>query len=316
MTEEARTHQTNVEVTQSSPMEVDAGADIALKVKVSCSSGCDLRGKTIRVVDGDGAAAKLVALTGFEEGINETDEFTVEAPVEVGEYDWSVVFPAQEVGGVLHGESGTSVTFNVKPHSTSMAVWDVPSPIAFGDKFTIKVGVKCSAECNLSGQEIRVYGPRGKKVAVVALGANPWPGTRALYWVEVGLEAPAVRGRYSWRSRFPKPDLELPHEGASCRFTFTAATPPEHVVTVHVISQETKRPLKNANVLLRAQRGYPYRGCTDGGGVATVGVPKGQYTVCASKGDEYETFQTRVDVVDDLTVKAELSVRVKEWWEL
>ena len=316
MTGEVQAHQTNTEMTQSAPVEVDAGADIAFKVKVSCPAGCDLQGKTVRIITQDCAVAKEVLLTSFEEAASTTDEFTVGAPTELGECTWSVVFPEQEVGGVLHEESGTPLTFNVKSHSTSMAVWDVPSPIAFSEKFAIKVGVRCSAECNLTGKEIRIYGPRGKKVAAVALRDVPWPGTRALYWAEVELEAPAVRGRYRWRGRFPKPDLELPHEVASSGFTFTTATPPEHVVTVEVIAQDTKTPLKNAHVVLRQQRGYPYRGCTDGGGVARVSVPKGQYTVYASKGDEYHTFQTTMEITDDATIKVELVVRVKDWWEL
>ena len=315
MTGEVQSHQTNTEMVQSAPPEVDAGTDIALKVKVSCPSACDQRGKTVRIIAQDSTVAKEVALSSFEEQMNETDEFTVKGPIELGECTWSVVFPGQEVGGVLHEESSTPVLFNVKPHATSMAVWDVPSPIAFNDKFKIKVGVKCSAECNLMDKEIRIYGQKGKKVATGALGGVAWPGTSALYWAEMELEAPGVEGYHQWRVKFPKPDLELPHEEASYHFAFTTARPPEHVVTVEVIAQDTKSPIKNARVLLRPQSGYRYRGYTDDGGVARVSVPQGEYTLYASRSDEYQTFQTTVEITDDATIKAELLVRVREWWE-
>ncbi|HUT60721.1 MAG TPA: hypothetical protein VNA25_22985 [Phycisphaerae bacterium] len=315
MTREAQSHQTNMEMIRSAPPEVDAGTDIPLKVRVSCPCACDLRGKTVRVIAEDSAVAKEVALTSFEEEMNETDEFTVKAPIELGECTWSVVFPAQEVGGVLHEESSTPVMFNVKPHATSMAVWDVPSPIAFNDKFKIKVGVKCSAGCNLTGKEIRIYGPKGKKVATVALGDVPWPGTSGLYWAEVGLEAPGVEGDYRWRVKLPKPDLELPHEGASYYFAFTTARPPEHLVTVEVTGEDTKAPISNAHILLRPQSGYPYRAYTDEAGMAKLEVPKGEYELYASKGDEYETLETTVEVTYEATIKAELLVREKEWWE-
>ena len=257
--------------------------------------------------------AREVALASFEEQINETDEFTVKGPIELGECTWSVVFPAQEVGGVLHEESSTPVVFNVKPHATSIAVWDVPSPIAFNDKFKMKVGVKCSAECKLMDQKIGIYGPKGKKVATGALGGVPWPGTSALYWAEVELEAPGAEGYYRWRVKFPKPDLELPHDEASYHFGFTSARPPEHVVTVEVTDKDRKTPLKNAMVALHSC-GTVYRKGADDGGVAGVSVPKGEYELRVLKNG-YEEFETTVEVASDVTIKAELLVAEKPWWE-
>ena len=306
MTEEVQSHHTNMEIIQSPPPEVDAGTGIALKVKVSCSSACDLWGKTVKTITQDGAVAKEGVLVSFDGTANHTDEFALKAPFETGAYRWTAVFPAQEKEGILHEEISVPFSFIVKPHAKSIAVWDVPSPIALGDQFRIKVGVKCSAGCNLADKEIRIYGPKGKKVATGALGGVPWPGTSALHWADVELEAPGVEGYYRWRVKFRTPDLELPHEEASYHFAFTTARPPEHVVTVEVIAQDTKTPLKNAHVVLRPQAGYPYRGYTDEGGVAKLEVPKGEYELYASKGDEYPTFQTTVEVTDDATIKAEI----------
>jgi len=307
VTGEVQSHQTNTEMIQSAPPEVDAGADMALKVRVSCSSACDLRGKTVRILGQDTAVAKEVALSSFEEAINGTDEFTVKAPIELGPCTWSVVFPAQEVGGVLHEESSTPVVFTVKPHVTSMAVWDVPSPIAFNDKFKIKVGVKCSAECKLMGNKIGIYGQKGKKVATGALGGVAWPGTSALYWAEVELEAPGVEGFYKWRVKFPKPDLELPHEEASYHFAFSTARPPEHVVTVEIVDEETKTPLKDAIVALHSG-GTPWRGSADEGGVARVSVPRGEYDLYVM-ANAYKPFHRTAEVAGEVEVKAELRPR-------
>ena len=312
MTGEVQSHQTNTEMIQSAPPEVDAGTDIVLKVRVSCPSACDLRGKTVRVIAQDSMVAKEVALTSFEEEISETDEFTIKAPIELGECTWGVVFPGQEVGGVLHEDSSTPVVFTVKAHGTSIAVWGVSSPIAFNDKFKIKVGVKCSAECKLTDKKIVIYGPKGKKVATGTLGGVPWPGTSALYWVEPELEAPGVEGYYRWRVKFRKQDLELPHEEASYYFAFTTARPPGHIVTVEVTDKLTKAPIKNALVALHS-RGTPYRGYTDEEGVARVGVPRGEYKAYVVK-HRYADFQTTAEVAGDIDLKAELLLTPPSQW--
>jgi hypothetical protein len=314
VTRQVQSHHTNTEMSRSAPPQVDAGTAIGFKVKVSCPSGCDLRGNTVRVVDQDRTVAKEVALTSFEEGKNETNGFTVEGPIEPGQCTWSVVFPAQDVGGVLHDESSTPVLFSVRPHATIMTVWDIPSPVAVNDKFKIKVGVKCSVGCNLTDNKIAVYGQRRKKVAVGTLGGVPWPGTSALYWTELGLEAPGAEGHYRWRAKFAQPGLDLPHQEASHDFAFTAAPAPQHTVTVQVIAQDTKTPISNAQVLLRPQGGYPYRAFTDDSGLATLRVPEGQYQLHVSK--TFRRPQRRsLEVRENAAIKLELWERWKEWWE-
>jgi len=303
---EVEAHHTNTEMAQSPPPQVDAGTDVRLKVKVSCRSGCDLSGRTVEVIAQDATRAKVVALTVFKEGFNETDSFVVKAPIHLGECRWSVVFPAQEVGRVLHEGSCTPVLVTAKPHKTSMAVWDLPSPVTMNSRFKIKIGVKCSAACNLMGQKIRIYGQRGKRVGTALLGGVPWPGTSALYWAEVELQAPGTEKHHTWAVRLPAPHLELPHEDASHNFHFTTARPPEHVVTVEVVAQDTQAALDNAHVVLRAQSGPAYRGHTGEDGVAKFAVPEGEYDLYATQGDEYPTFQTTLQITDDATLRAEI----------
>lgn len=299
MTEKVQTHQTSVALVQEVPAEVDAGTDIVLQVKVSCASGCDLRGKPVKVMAPDGAVMTS-ELAKFEENVNETEGFAFKAPKQVGEFTWSVVFPCHEAEGIVHEESSTPLSFRTRPHRTSMAVWDIPLPVTIGSLFKIKVGVKCSATCQLTDQPIEVHDETGTRIGTRRLGETPWPQTSGLYWAEVEVTAPSAEGVYSRIVNFSPPELELPHEGASSKFSFRTARPPEHTVTVEVVDKDSKAPLKNADVLLNI-----YRGSCDECGVAKVEVPKGKYDLYVSK-DDYETFQTSVEVTENITVKAEL----------
>jgi hypothetical protein len=302
-TEEIQAHETSTSMVKAGPAQLDAGTDIALKVKVSCSSACDLRGKIVKIMAQD-AVVKEIELVSFDGVANETNEFVVKAPTKSGEYTWTAVFPAQENAGILHGESSVPFSFITKPHATSMAVWDAPSPIVLNSKFKLKVGVRCSAECKLAGKKIEIYDHEGAKVATGTLGDVPWSDTTALYWAEVEPKAPGTEGLYTWEVKFPKPELELPHEEASYNFGFTTARPPEHVVTVEVLDQAKKTPIKGAVVALRSY-GTPYRNRTDDAGVARLSVPKGEYELYVSMAD-YKGFQTTAEVAGDTKVKAEL----------
>lgn len=59
---------------QSVPDQVDADADMALKARLSCPDGCDLRGSMVRIVGQDAAVVKEIELIGFDGTVNETDE--------------------------------------------------------------------------------------------------------------------------------------------------------------------------------------------------------------------------------------------------
>ena len=86
-----------------------------------------------------------------------------------------------------------------------------------------------------------------------------------------------------------------------------SAKPPEHVVTVEAIAQDTKTPIEGALVALHSS-GTPCRNRTDDRGVAKVGVTKGEYELYVSKEGDYRTFQRTVEVASDVTIRAELSV--------
>ncbi len=61
---------------------------------------------------------------------------------------------------------------DAEQHKTSLAVWDVASPLVIGRSAKIKVGAKCSAGCQLTGHEIEIHDQTGITVARAGLGAG------------------------------------------------------------------------------------------------------------------------------------------------
>jgi len=300
--EEPRTHPTSVALSQPPAAEVDAGTDIVLRIKVACPHGCDLRGQVINVMSPDGAVVAGSALADFAGNTNETTEFAFKAPEEVGEYSWAVVFPKHEAEGLVHEEGSLPITVKTMAHDTSLAVWGVPSPIVIDHPFRIHVGATCSAGCDLKGKEIQICDESGASVARGNLGETPWDGTRALYWTEVDLVAPAKAGATSRSISFAPTELHLPHGEASARFGFETVKPPQHSVTVKVVQKDTGTPVEDAQVRLGV-----YFACSDQTGLARVAIPQGTYDLDVLKTG-YEADSRVLDVNGDVSVEVEVAV--------
>ena len=204
------------------------------------------------------------------------------------------------------------------PHATSIAVWGVPSPVVVGSRFSVTVGVKCAAACSLAGQPVSVRDATGVEVGRGRLGPLPAAGTRALYAAEVALAAPRAAGVHAWTAAFhptrsgappaeggsagaspPETAVppEAPHAGAQADFSFRAAAPPEHRVTVTVHDQETEQPLTAVEVHLG-----PYRAATDAEGRTRVDVPTGDYDLYVRKAG-YAPHTGRVAVTGDVALQ-------------
>jgi hypothetical protein len=297
------THRTNLEMSQSAPLEVEAGADIILRVKVSCPEGCDLRGIPVSVMAAD-SVISTTELATFDEAVNETEAFALKAPGKVGEHAWTVLFPRHENEGAVHEESRLLLSFTTRPHATSMAVWDVPSPVVMNRSFTVKVGVKCSATCQLAGRLVEVCDGAGTPIGRSTLGETPWPGTSGLYVADVELAAPATDGTAFWSARFAAAEPGLPHDEASAAFSLRIARPPEHRVTVQVADKGTKAPLENVEVRLGV-----YRASTDAAGLVNLELPGGVYALDAWKaGYEMLTRTRTVKVGKDRVIRVEAVV--------
>ena len=96
------------------------------------------------------------------------------------------------------------------PHPTSVAVWGAPSPVAAASRFTVTVGVKCSAACRLAGHAVVIRDGAARELGRGILGAEPAGGTRALYTVAVTLTAPSEPGVHAWTAVFPAAAAEPP----------------------------------------------------------------------------------------------------------
>jgi hypothetical protein len=291
------THATRIEVEGAPPAEVAVGSSIELQVRVSCCEGCDLDGLDIEVKAPDDT---LITIRIFgREGADAAGAIALKAPQSVGQHAWNVAFPVQEIAGIRHEASSASVCIATRPHATSLAVWDMPAPVVAGERFTIRVGAKSSADCQLEGQEIEICDETGSVAGRATLQGSPWPGTSGLYWTQVELVAPANDGLSSWSARFAPAGLESAHDETSSHFHVAVVRPPEHTVTVKIIEKESAAPVGDVQVRLGA-----HRGATDQSGVAQIRVGKGRYDLHIWKVG-YEAPGRTVDIDDDLAVEIE-----------
>jgi hypothetical protein len=193
-------------------------------------------------------------------------------------------------------------------HAVSVVAWDMPSAIVVGEKFRMRVGIKCADECDLANTEFGIFDQNGTQVATGNLPAERWPGTTGLHVAEVELEAPATEGLYTWTVRGPWTTLavsgedEVAHTEESITFGVRVVGRPEFLVTVETVDGSDQSPLSGARVVM-----HPYRAVTDERGIAKVRVAKGAYKLFVSQ-TRYVTFGLPVEVDADMTARAELYV--------
>jgi hypothetical protein len=291
-----------IELLEPAPEEVDAGADLSLTVRVTSPAGSDLCNAPFLIV-----AANDVRSSGAlpdRAGDNgHIVRIALTAPEEIGEFTWRFVIPERETGGEACREASLPFSFRTRPHATSLAVWDHPSPVVIGARFKLKVGAQCSSACaSLQGQEIEIHDETDAVVASAPLSTSPWPETNALYWAEVDLTAPGTAGHHTWTVKFPAAELRLPHGAASFAFSLIVDKPPEHTVTVEVVEEQTATPIDDAHVRLGA-----YRTFTDQMGLARLAVPDGEHELFIWKVG-YNAPARMVDVKGDARVRIEAAI--------
>ena len=302
----ARMHHQRTCTVEVSPREVDAGAELTVTVRVSCPHGCDLQGQSVSIRNPDDAELANAELTEFDGEAYVTSVLALRAPLKMGEHIWRAVLAARKKNGVLHQETSTEFSFAVMAHAASVNVWGLPSAIAAGKRFRFKVGIKCSAGCKLTGRPLSIFDHEGAQVGAASPVDDVWPGTSALYFAEIEAQAPLATGDYEWQIKTAGWDLSVPHADGACAFTLKVVSPPDHEVIVKVLDSEKQTPIKGAHVLL-----HPYRAVTDESGVAKVQVTKGRYELFVS-GFNYIVYQNVIDVANDVTIRAELTVEPEE----
>ena len=331
------THAPLIELISPLPADVEACTELTLEVRVTCPAGCDLEGESVQVLAADGSVvtvervspdtaepvgpdavdavgpdprtAEAVSPDAVESGSldpgepvsphDEVEILSLRAPREVGEHTWTILLPAHEMDGVVHGEASLDVSTTVKPHETSVAVWDVATPVVFCEGFGAKIGIRCSAECGLTGKLVEVCDETGARVGEGILGEEPWPGTRALYWAEVPLEAPPSEGSFAWSAGPVEADFGPSHLPASAVVSFRTVGPPEHTVEVEIVRDDNGEPLERVEVRMGI-----YRASTDERGMARFELPSGEFDLVASKA-EFAADPMTVEVTGDLEVRIE-----------
>lgn len=185
-------------------------------------------------------------------------------------------------------------------HALELTVWDVPSATVAGERFAVAVGARCSAGCDLGGQELSLFDQKGHVAGTVKLGSAVWPGTEALYFAEVEARAPLEAGSQQWEAKIAGWDGELPHAAGSFPLVVRTVTAPYCQVTVSAVDRENQAPIKGARVVM-----HPYRAVTDDNGIARVRVSKGRYDILVS-GSRYLPACASVEVTADMVTNAEL----------
>ena len=202
-----------------------------------------------------------------------------------------------------HGdEIPGQTTSAVDRHTTHVVAWDIPSAVVVGERFRIKVGIKCSHDCRLTNRGFGIYDHEETQVATGALSGDRWPGTTGLYVAEVELGAPATDGLYIWSVKDPGSEVGIPHAEGSTSFGVRVVSHPEYLVTVEAVDQISQMPLVGARVVM-----HPYKAVTDERGIAEVRVAKGAYRLFVSQ-TTYLTFGLSVEVTADMTARAELDL--------
>jgi hypothetical protein len=153
--------------------------------------------------------------------------------------------------------------------------------------------VKSSGGLSLGGGRIELRDGAGAVVASGVLGDTPWPGSEALYWTEIALQAPDAPEALTLTAHFDG-NVTEPHETTSSGFSINVVARAEHTLTVTVAAEGA--PLADALVRLG-----PYRAPTDAAGIARVRLAKGRYDLVVWKTG-YEMTATPIAVEADAAI--------------
>jgi hypothetical protein len=291
-------HEARLKLCEPLPNDVPVASTIKLKVKVMCPLGCDLSGGSVHLRSAEEIlVTSKLAICNSDPGWSETDEMSAKAPDGIGFFSWNVIFLGHGLKEKLHEQATLAISFVTTPLATSLAIWDAPSPVIVGEPFKVKVGVKSSRGCRLTGAEVELLDDSGERKGIGALDENVWEGTTALFWTEIDAVAPEKEGLTSWSAQFAATDGELPHQAAVAQFNFLAVKPPDHKLTIMIFDEQTGAPIENAQVRLGC-----YKAATDACGVAEIFVPFGRYEVSAWMV-AHELRRTSIEVTADMTVR-------------
>jgi hypothetical protein len=220
----------------------------------------------------------------------------------LGEQVYRAVLVARTGTGAPAELAATAFAVVVKAHAMRLTVWDLPSALVAGERLAFKVGIKCSAGCDLAGREVGLFDGDGNRIAAGTLRDEAWPGTSALHYAEMAGTAPPAPGNARWEVRIAAQDEGAPHAAGALGLDVRVVAPPDCAVTIAAVDAATQAPIGRARIVL-----HPYRALAGEDGVATLKVVKGRYKLLVS-ATRYLATATSVEVAEDMTVRAELTL--------
>lgn len=279
--------------------DIDVGSEVWLTASISCGESRDLSGAMLVIKDHEGkeVATAAVAYDGYA---NRTERITVTAPATPGNYEWTATVPAFETDTDEYAETSAPIHLEVNVYNTHVLVWDIPPTIVASETFRLKVGMRSSSGGSVAGRAGSVVDHNGSEVAAFAVGDETRPGTDALYFAELALQAPAETDQYEWRVTVPASDDQPPHREGSATFKLRVVPRPDSLVTIEVVERENETPIKGCTVVM-----HPYRALTDERGVAQLRVPNGTYSVVVS-GKRHIAARRTLEVQGDTNSRAAL----------
>lgn len=279
---------------QAPPTSVDAGASFSFSVAPAWPKGSKHDGARYALQESERRLEAGTLPMPAEDG---SVTLTLRAPDETGEHRLSLVVTSDVREGYEPAEGARPFVLTTVPHETSLAVWDIPSPVVRNAPFEIKAGAKCSSACALTGKTIEIRDEAGTLIGSGALGDTILPGTTALAFTAISLKAPRAIGLHMWTASFAPSELKLAHGSATSRFSFATVAEPEHSVSVKVVHKETKAPIAGAQVRLGI-----YGAETDASGSAIMRVPTGAFPLVVARTG-YKMPQRTIKVAKDVRVR-------------
>ena len=280
------------------PPQLDAGAKTRLRVVLTGALAERFAGQTLDIVDETGAVRDRLNLVGTAEGAAQ-GTCTPHAPDEPGRYTWAARRPSGAPDGGDAAHAGFDLPIEVRAHALSLTVWDVPTAVGRGETFSVRVGIRCSAGCNLSRQRVEIRRGNGHP-HVGETGERPLDGTDALYWTEIELQAPAEDGQARWKIAASMDGISQPHSPARGQFAVNVVPPPRHRLAVSVADAATSEPIAGAKVVA-----HPFRTTTDAQGHAELRLPSGPTRLFVT-GPDHIPYQIEGNVTGDMTINAVL----------
>ena len=277
------------------PDVLDTGADTDIRVILTGERARRLAGKALDILDGAGAVSTQLTLLLNDEG-SAIGICKLPAPDDPGRAVWTAHLPEVEDDGIPAFE----LAFDVRAHSLSLTLWDVPLAVERGARFSLRAGLRCSAGCDMSGQRIVFLSEDGGTIVSAKTREMPKEGTEAVYWAEIDFEAPSIDGKAAWEVTGTADGLLHCHTEARAQMAINVVSPAEHKISVSVIDAETSAPIARAKVVA-----HPFQTFTDAGGRAELRLPSGPRRLFVS-GPDHIPYQVEGDVTEDIDITAAL----------